>query len=203
MSSKGSLRRSLLSLISWIFIYILAHSMIFVTIPSLLPDVGKVIEGYYTYIAVGITLLIGYMAVKSLSEFSYWSARIRYDEGTSAAIRSLVRIAGVASLISGIAGGVAGGAAGVALGGFLGIIVGQASQQVIGQAVAGFIVLISRPVSIGDRVTVAGETGVIRDVTTMFTVIEKDDGSVVMIPNNMLMGSKVYKHTVREGQPGA
>ncbi|MCS7103247.1 MAG: mechanosensitive ion channel family protein [Candidatus Korarchaeum sp.] len=200
MSNKSGLRKNLLSLVSWISVYILVHSVIFVTIPSSLPEVGKAIEGYYTYIAVGMTLLIGYMIVKSLSEFAYWSARVRYDEGTSAAIRSLVRIVGIASLISGIAGGVAGGAAGVALGGFLGIVVGQAGQQVIGQGVAGFIILISRPISIGDRVTVAGETGIIKDVTTMFTVIEREDSSIAMIPNNMLMGSKIYKHTAKKDQ---
>ncbi len=195
--SKGGFGRSLFSLVLWIFIYLLAHSVLFITIPSLLPDVGKFIEDYRIYISVGMTLLIGYMTVRSLSELAYWSLRIRYGEGTSAAVRSLVRIVGMASLASGIAGGVAGGAAGVALGGFLGIVVGQGSRQVIEQALAGLIVLISRPISIGDRVTVAGETGVIRDVSTMFTVIDKDDGSVAIVPNNMLIGSKIYRYVAK------
>lgn len=194
---KG-MRRSLISLILWVSLYLVLHSLVFVALPSLFPQLEKAIGDYSIYISISMTLAIGYMAVKSLSEFAYFSARLRYDEGTSAAIRSLIKIAGVASLISGIAGGVAGGAAGVALGGFLGIVVGQGSQQIVGQAVAGFIVLISRPISIGDKVTVANETGIVRDITTMFTIIEKEDGSVAMIPNSMLMGSKIYKYNEKK-----
>ncbi|RDD53049.1 MAG: mechanosensitive ion channel family protein [Candidatus Korarchaeota archaeon NZ13-K] len=200
MKLSGGLR-SLLSLILWVSAYLLTHSLIFVTVPSLLPEFGKLVEGYGTYIAVSLTLLLGYMVVRSISELAYWSARIRHGEETSLSIRSLVRVLGMIALISAIAGGVAGGAAGVALGGFLGIVVGSASQQVIGQAVAGLLVLISRPISVGDRVTVAGETGVIREVTTMFTIIEREDGSVVMLPNNTLMGSKIYKHPEGAARP--
>ena len=199
MANEGKgLRRSLISVISLISLYIVLHSLIFVMLPSLFPQLEEALGNYSIYISVSLTLAIGYMAAKSLAEFAYWSARLRYDEGTSATIRSLVRIVGIASLLSAVAGGVAGGAAGVALGGFLGIVIGQGSQHVIGQAVAGFIVLVSRPISIGEKVTIANETGIVKEITTMFTVIEKEDGSIALIPNNMLMGSKIYKHVVEK-----
>ncbi len=190
---KGQLRRSIASIFLWAFLYFLINSTIFVTIPSIFPGISEILEKYYTYISIGITLLLGYMIVRSLSDFAYWSMRLKYEEGTAGAVRSIIRIIGVGSLLSGIAGAVAGGAAGVALGGFMGIVIGQASQQIIGQGVAGLIVLVTRPISIGDRITVSNETGVVRDISTMFTVIERDDKSVVMIPNSMLMGSKIYK----------
>jgi small-conductance mechanosensitive channel len=56
-------------------------------------------------------------------------------------------------MLAAIAGGVAGGAAGVALGGFIGLVVGFASQQVLGQAVAGLFLLIARPFKIKARST--------------------------------------------------
>lgn len=193
MAMKGQLRRSIASIFLWTFLYFLINSIVFVTIPSIFPGVSETLEKYYVYLSVGITLLLGYMIVSSLSDFAYWSIRLKYEEGTAGAVRSVIKIIGVGSLLSGIAGAVAGGAAGVALGGFIGIVIGQASQQIIGQGVAGLIVLVTRPISIGDRITVSNETGVVRDISTMFTIIERDDKSVVMIPNGMLMGSKIYK----------
>jgi len=99
---------------------------------------------------------------------------------------------GIGALAAAIAGGVAGGAAGVALGGFLGIVVGFASQQVLGQAIAGLFLLIARPFKIGDKVVIAGEDGVVEDVATLFTIVNKADGVKVLIPNSAIIGGKIY-----------
>nr|NAZ24160.1 mechanosensitive ion channel [Thermofilum sp.] len=32
----------------------------------------------------------------------------------------------------------------------------------------------------------------VEDISTLFTVIRKDDNSLALIPNNMLIGSKIY-----------
>jgi small-conductance mechanosensitive channel len=87
---------------------------------------------------------------------------------------------------------VAGGAAGVALGGFMGMVVGFASQQALGQAIAGLLLLIARPFKIGDNVVLAGEDGVVEDVSTLFTAIIKADNVRVPIPNNSIIGGKIY-----------
>lgn len=107
-------------------------------------------------------------------------------------MRNVVRIVGVGAMVAAIAGGVAGGAAGVALGGFLGIVIGFASQQVLGQAIAGLFLLIARPFKVGDGVVIAGEDGVVDDVATLFTRILKADGVTVLIPNNAIIGGKIY-----------
>jgi small-conductance mechanosensitive channel len=80
----------------------------------------------------------------------------------------------------------------VALGGFIGMVIGFATQQVLGQAIAGLFVLLARPIRIGDYVNAAGETGVVEDIASLFTIIRKDDGSLALIPNNSLIGSKIY-----------
>jgi small-conductance mechanosensitive channel len=87
---------------------------------------------------------------------------------------------------------VAGGAAGVALGGFIGLVVGFASQQVLGQAIAGLFILITRPLKIGDKVVLGGDEGIVEDVSTLFTTIVKPDGVKVLIPNNSILGAKIY-----------
>ncbi len=118
--------------------------------------------------------------------------RAKYDHATSAAVRNVVKIIGIGALVAAIAGGVAGGPAGVALGGFIGIVIGFAFQQVLGQAVAGLFLLIVRPLKIGDEVVLGGEEGIVEDVSTLFTMIVKQDGVKVLIPNNTILGGKIY-----------
>ncbi|MEM3980376.1 MAG: mechanosensitive ion channel, partial [Ignisphaera sp.] len=77
-------------------------------------------------------------------------------------------------------------------GGFLGMVIGFASQQVLGQAISGLFLLIARPFKIGDAVIIAGEDGVVDDVTTMFTIVKKADGVTVLIPNSSIIGGKIY-----------
>jgi len=72
----------------------------------------------------------------------------------------------------------------VALGGFLGMVIGFAPQQVLGQAIAGPFLLIVGPFKIGDVVMV--------DVATLFTRVLKADGVAVLIPNNAIIGGKIY-----------
>lgn len=186
------IRQSIYKLIAWIAAYLVLSALIFATLPSLFPKLGEVMAPYNSYIAVGLSLGFGYMIVRAASELTYWMLRLRHPHSTAAAVRSIFTILGVGALAAGIAGGAAGGAAGVALGGFIGMVIGFATQQVLGQAIAGLFVLLVRPIRIGDYVNVAGEQGVVEDVTTLFTFIRKDDGTLALIPNNSLIGSKIY-----------
>lgn len=159
---------------------------------TLLPSFGIQVADYEVYTQILLALVFGYLIVNGVAMFFYWSTRAKYDHPTAAAIRNIVRIVGVGAMVAAIAGGVAGGAAGVALGGFLGMVIGFASQQVLGQAIAGLFLLIARPFRIGDSVVIAGEDGVVEDVSTLFTVVIKADGTRVLIPNNSIIGGKIY-----------
>lgn len=159
---------------------------------DLLPTFGINIVDYIGYIQILLAVGFGYMIVNSIAVFFYWTMRAKYEHATSAAIRNIVKIIGIGALVAAIAGGVAGGAAGVALGGFIGMVIGFASQQVLGQAIAGLFLLLVRPVKIGDQVILGGEEGIVEDVSTLFTVIMKQDGVKVLIPNNTILGGKIY-----------
>jgi small-conductance mechanosensitive channel len=185
-------RRSLVILITWIALYIVVSATFNGFLIPFLRDIGVDISAYTGYINIGFALIFGYMIVRSVANTIYWSMRVKYDHPQAAAVRSMIQIVGIGALLAGIAGGAAGGAAGVALGGFIGIVVGFASQQILGQAVAGLFILIARPVRIGDEVTIAGETGKVEDLTSLFIIIQKGDGTTVLIPNNMAIGSKIF-----------
>ncbi|MGB9816713.1 MAG: mechanosensitive ion channel domain-containing protein [Desulfurococcaceae archaeon] len=155
-------------------------------------DALLVLKDYAVYVYIIILLALGWMIVNAVATMFYVMIKPRYGASTAAAIRSMVRILGLGALLAGIAGGVAGGAAGVALGGFIGLVIGFATQQVLGQAVAGLFILLARPFKIGDLVDVAGESEVrVRDISTLFTIVQRKDGFEVLVPSSMIIGQKI------------
>lgn len=92
---------------------------------------------------------------------------------------------------------VGGGVAAVALGGFIGMVIGFATQQVLGQAIAGLFIMITRPFKINDVVYVAGESEVVvKDITSLFTVVERKYGLIDLVPSSMIISQKiVFRNT--------
>ncbi|MEM1694990.1 MAG: mechanosensitive ion channel family protein [Desulfurococcaceae archaeon] len=151
-----------------------------------------VLKDYAVYVYIIVLLVLGWMIVNAVASMFYAMVKPKYGASTAAAVRSLVRILGLGALLAGIAGGVAGGAAGVALGGFIGLVVGFATQQVLGQAVAGMFILLARPFKINDIIDVAGESEIrVKDITTLFTIAVRKDGLEVLIPSSMIIGQKI------------
>ncbi|AEA13001.1 Small-conductance mechanosensitive channel-like protein [Thermoproteus uzoniensis 768-20] len=176
----------------YIVIYVVISAVVHYLMSSLLPQYNIQVQSYEGYVQILLALLFGYYIVSGVAEFFYWSMRAKYDHSVAASVRNVVRIIGIGAMLAAIAGAVGGGAAGVALGGFLGIVIGFASQQVLGQAVAGLFLLIARPFKIKDSVNLVGEDGVVEDVSTLFTTVIKSDGTKVLIPNNAIIGNKIY-----------
>jgi len=184
--------KSMARVILYIVLYVIAAAIVQYVFKDLLPSFKIEIGDYVVYAQILLAVAFGYLIVSGIATTIYWMMRTRYDHPTAAAVRNITRIIGIGALAASIAGGVAGGAAGVALGGFLGMVVGFASQQVLGQAIAGLFLLIARPFRIGDKVVIAGEDGVVEDVATMFTTVIKTDGTKALIPNSSIIGGKIY-----------
>jgi small-conductance mechanosensitive channel len=179
---------SIVRVVLYIVLYVAVAAVIQWLFTDLLLTFGINILDYIGYVQILLAVGFGYMIANSIAVFFYWTMRARYDHATSAAVRNIVKIVGIGALVAAIAGG----AAGVALGGFIGMVVGFASQQVLGQAIAGLFLLIVRPLKIGDHVILSGEEGIVEDVSTLFTVIMKQDGVKVLILNNTILGGKIY-----------
>lgn len=192
--TKG-LNRALLRLGAYITFYVVVGAVINEFLSSMLPGLGYQFPAtYIPYVNIILALSFGYLIVSAVSNVAYWSFRLGTPHSTASAVRSMMRIIGLGALVAAIAGGVAGGVAGVALGGFLGLVVGQATQSTLGQAVAGLFLMISRPFKIGDKVTLSSEDGTVDDISTLFTTIIKDDGKRVLLPNNSVVGTKIVIH---------
>ncbi len=78
----------------------------------------------------------------------------------------------------------------------LGIIVGFASQRTLGNFVAGLLIAITQPVRLGDRVTYAGETGVIEDIGLTYTFIRTTDQARLVVPNEKLASDTIRNSTI-------
>lgn len=68
--------------------------------------------------------------------------------------------------------------------GFLGIVVGMAARQTLGSMIAGFVLMFSRPFTIGDWIEVGDHQGIVTDITIMNTRLRNFDGEKIVIPND-------------------
>jgi len=186
----NSFRSALYKFIAAILLYIFSSAMLQYITSILIIDISS----YKIYIDIILGLLFGYLIVYYFSEMIYWSLRVKYDHSTSAAVRSLFRLLGIGAMLATMAGALSNPTAGVALGGFIGMIIGYASQQTLGQIMAGIFLLLSRPFIIGDKIEIGGITGYVEDVTALFVVISTDDGKLIYFPCNTVLASRITKY---------
>jgi small-conductance mechanosensitive channel len=72
-----------------------------------------------------------------------------------------------------------------------GLLLTLALKDVLGNFLQGFNFLLSRPYTIGTRVEIDGETGVLSDITATGIVFSKDDGSKAKIRHSSLAAKPV------------
>lgn len=79
--------------------------------------------------------------------------------------------------------------------GAVGFIIGFALQGTLSNFAAGIMILLYRPYDIGDKVTVAGTTGVVSSMTLVSTVLTNDDKHMITIPNSAIWGGTISNQT--------
>jgi len=81
--------------------------------------------------------------------------------------------------------------------GFLGIVVGMAARQTLGSMIAGFVLMFSRPFTIGDWVEVGGNEGIVTDITIMNTRMQNFDGESIVIPNDTVSNQPITNRSTK------
>ncbi|MFC7059156.1 mechanosensitive ion channel family protein [Halovenus salina] len=79
--------------------------------------------------------------------------------------------------------------------GFLGIVVGMAARQTLGAMIAGFVLMFSRPFTVGDWIEVGDEDGIVTNITIMNTRLKNFDGEAIVIPNDIVSNSAITNRT--------
>lgn len=106
--------------------------------------------------------------------------------------RYLVLILGVLAILSIFGISVASFAAILAAAGFA---IGMALQGTLSHFAAGVMLLVFRPFSIGDFVTVADVSGTVKEIGLFSTLIDTTDNRRVIVPNGSISGSTIENVT--------
>ncbi len=109
----------------------------------------------------------------------------------------------------------------LAAGGFTGLVLGLASQFVLSNIIGGVTIIVTKPYRVGDRITfttwqygllapayppkffsqdflVPGYTGVVTEITLMYTVIRTDGNIPLKVPNSIMAQAAIFVHSDAE-----
>lgn len=78
--------------------------------------------------------------------------------------------------------------------GAAGLAIGLALQGSLTNFAAGVLLLVLRPFSVGDFVTVAGEDGTVRTVRVLHTRLQTLSGQDLWVPNGQILAAKIVNH---------
>jgi len=79
--------------------------------------------------------------------------------------------------------------------GAVGVGVGFGLQNIASNFISGLVILAERPITIGDRVEVAGITGQVQQIRARSTVIRTNDNIMMIVPNTKFIDSPVTNWT--------
>ncbi|MDB5821142.1 MAG: potassium efflux system KefA protein / Small-conductance mechanosensitive channel [Rhizobacter sp.] len=167
--------------------------------------IGKSEITVFTLVKLTISALVLWMVA---GRFSRWTldrllGRTHMQEGQRLAIAGLVHYAvlifGAVVILQN---------AGIELTAFaivgsaLGVGVGFGLQNIISNFISGLIVLLERPIEIGDRIEVSGVEGVVKEVGARRTTVVTPDQIAILVPNQKFITDNVTNylylaHTVR------
>ena len=88
----------------------------------------------------------------------------------------------------------------VILGGAIGIGVGFGLQNIVNNFVSGIILLMERPIQVGDRVEVGETNGDVVKIAARSTWVRTNDNVVIIIPNSEFINSHVTNWTANDRQ---
>jgi len=72
-----------------------------------------------------------------------------------------------------------------------GTIIGFAAMNTLGNMIAGLIILISKPLNVGDRIIYENVMADVIDIKLIYTILEDLNGVELHIPNQRLLSEKI------------
>ncbi len=76
-------------------------------------------------------------------------------------------------------------------GGIVGLVIGFASQSVVGNLVSGIFLLVEHPIVIGDEIGIGDVQGTVEDIRFLSTIVRTYDGVNVRMPNEKVFTSNI------------
>ncbi|MEI6126163.1 MAG: mechanosensitive ion channel family protein [Pseudomonadota bacterium] len=79
-------------------------------------------------------------------------------------------------------------------GGIAGMVLGFASQRIVGNFISGIFLIIERPIKIGDQVQINDHSGFVEDIRILATTIRTYEGLYIRIPNEKIFTSDIVNY---------
>lgn len=153
------------------------------------------ISPYLRYFNAAIILVLGHFIISEIGRMVYAYMRGFADHSSAATVQNIARIVGYGVLLAILASVFSvDPAAALTLGSFGGLVVGFATQTFMSNVLAGIFVLITRPFTFGDTITISTNTGKVKQIRVMHLILESLDGSQdILIPNNLVLSQIIQK----------
>jgi small conductance mechanosensitive channel len=140
--------------------------------------------------SIQVTIL-GYFVIEVISN-AFQDLTYDYLKDTSKSIKILMRILGAIVIIAIIISYLSNDpVVAAAIGTISGLVVGFASQNIIGNIIAGLYLIILRPFKLGDEITAFSNTGVIFDIGLISTKLHTNDNKIVLVPNSSMVTTTI------------
>ncbi len=149
---------------------------------------------YKEYILVGLVVVLGHLAVQAGTKWIFALVQRRSSTDVAGSIRIIARLVGYGLIFSFLVSHLTdNAAAALTMGSFAGLVAGFASQTVMGNTVAGIFMAVSRPIGIGEKVTISGKTGTVTDITLMHVILDTEDQRI-LIPSSTTVTTVLIKY---------
>ena len=152
----------------------------------------RVTVGTLAKLLLLVTLLVWFAGAMQRWLVRHMPQRWHVDEGTRIAIASVLRylvlVLGMVLILQNV--GIKLSALGV-VAGAVGVGVGFGLQNIVSNFISGLIVMLERPIKVGDRVEVGAVEGVVREISARRTTIVTADNIAVLIPNQRFIVENV------------
>jgi small conductance mechanosensitive channel len=152
-------------------------------------------DRYKTFLRITEVGIIGYFATNAISNIFYKYTYESLDKNAEA-VRILIRILGVVIIIAIIISYLSHDPlVAASIGTVTALIIGFASQNILGNIIAGLYLAITRPFKIGDKITVFGNTGIVFDIGLLNSRLKTEAGDIIIAPNSSILGTTIVIRT--------
>ena len=144
-----------------------------------------------TYIKIAEILIIGYFFVEIVSNLVFRLTSAYFGDAAHS-IKIFIRIASaivIAAIIISYLSKDPLVAASITT--ITGLVIGFASQSLIGNLIAGLYLASTRPFKVGDNITVFGNTGLIYEIGLLYSRLLSDTGDIIIASNNSLVSATI------------